>query len=1037
VREIARPEAIDQYYEDYKRSFSWPEAEGRDRFAHFFPFYPPSIDVVRAISYNLTTVRSALYFMLQTLKTQRKRHSRELVTLWALFDDVVEYEEDPSGTTRGIANLKTKWPDEWKAYEAARHQLDTIVRGPLKVYRSRCEKIIKTLFLYHVANMAPNGLDFETLMNSVMEWKDHDRGQAADLQDNLDHYEILCDQIATELAQVSRVGQDYRFNATSSGPDPRDLFQRARTEAEQNEAQQRQAWEALLALNGWQITTNLMTVDLAAGTRALFRDIAPASQSDITIKWHGRELTGRVLMRDLLHVARQESLLPAINSAETGLDFMVFISSTPAVTELDKLIARRPDGRFLFWSPDALTLSEKALLIDFAAYRALVGDYRSRDTQEARDVLTFVQNRLREQMGSIYRMVPDSYGRGRVAALDHSQMDFTVQGELAPLLTPLVSQLLDAIYLSKELEFSAPAPFNDANAINVINGIVKVGQIPRGARPDRAISAAQNYGFDLQIMRRPNDKKLDISDCRYTRDMAAWIESRLTEAGSAMPVSALYKNFMGIQGANGQSYGLSKSLVQLYLLCLVREGKVRVTLSGANRPVEALDYSNIAGVEFKKQALDSLDQVQRLKPPEGWELLAPFAAILLEDEALAQTRQDADIQDGVRRLLEFKAAQLAPVQTLRAGLTALFAELGQPDPWAEPLAAWEKFLAAPVAGTEQIMLLLHALDEAFGYRVYGEETVRPSEVDDLAARRQAVRQAEIVHGYRERLRAAARYAALTLPDDPHLRGLQAELQAAQAALRRLDPYLSSEARLLSDLLEPAEAAMESYRRRYLQLFDEVTAVAEQTRQQLDQLPTQPAYRALSALAQIQPLGGDPRPPLQALLADAKTRLFPEVTRATVVAQLREWPEPPACPLTLQNGGEKLAEAEAVLAEAVTAVTDALHAKAALLHSDALRQRLQQMADDPFIAGLLAAPEATAVADYLAQTLPADPGLVEKLARALKQIRVRKLSLADFAPSKRTLERGDVEQVTAEFRRFLLAALAADGDGDELAIVELE
>jgi cytoskeletal protein RodZ len=78
-----------------------------------------------------------------------------------------------------------------------------------------------------------------------------------------------------------------------------------------------------------------------------------------------------------------------------------------------------------------------------------------------------------------------------------------------------------------------------------------------------------------------------------------------------------------------------------------------------------------------------------------------------------------------------------------------------------------------------------------------------------------------------------------------------------------------------------------------------------------------------------------------------------------------------------------------------------------------------------------------VADYLAQTLAEDPGLTEKLARALKQIRVRKLALADFAPSKRTLERGDVDGVTAEFRRFLLAALAADGDEDELAIVELD
>ena len=100
VREVTEPGAIGQYYEDYKRAFSWPSATGSDQFKRFFPFYPPSVDVLRAVSYNLTTIRSALYFMLQTLKTQSKRKSTEMVTLWALFDDVVNYEEDPSGTTR-------------------------------------------------------------------------------------------------------------------------------------------------------------------------------------------------------------------------------------------------------------------------------------------------------------------------------------------------------------------------------------------------------------------------------------------------------------------------------------------------------------------------------------------------------------------------------------------------------------------------------------------------------------------------------------------------------------------------------------------------------------------------------------------------------------------------------------------------------------------------------------------------------------------------------------------------------------------------
>ena len=148
VRTIKDAGAIEQYYEDYKRGFSWPQAEGRDKFERFFPFYPPAIDVVRAVSYNLTTIRSALYFMLQTVKAQRKLHSNELITLWCLFDDVVNYTEDPSGTSRSIASVKTKFPTEWRAYEDAKRQIDEAISGPLKAYRSRSEKIVKTLFLY-------------------------------------------------------------------------------------------------------------------------------------------------------------------------------------------------------------------------------------------------------------------------------------------------------------------------------------------------------------------------------------------------------------------------------------------------------------------------------------------------------------------------------------------------------------------------------------------------------------------------------------------------------------------------------------------------------------------------------------------------------------------------------------------------------------------------------------------------------------------------------------------------------------------------
>ena len=352
VREITDLTAIDQYYEDYKRSFSWPQANGKDQFARFFPFYPPAIDVVRAVSYHLTTVRSALYFMLETIKSMRKRQSDELITLWALFDDVVSYEEDPSGTSWGIASIKTKFPEEWQAYEEAKRQIDNSLNGSLKIYRSRCEKIVKTLFLYHIANLSPNGLTHEELMNSVMEWKDHDKDRQADLQDNFDHYETLAGKLSTELVQVEKVGNRYRFNPTGSGTDPHEIFMKARAEAENSPALRRDAWHQLLALDGWYVNTSLMSLDLAHNTQSIFRSIAPESQVDMTIRWHGREITGRVYMRDLLDIARRNAQLPSINSADTGLDFHVYISSTAANQELDTLVKSKDDPRMLFWAPE-------------------------------------------------------------------------------------------------------------------------------------------------------------------------------------------------------------------------------------------------------------------------------------------------------------------------------------------------------------------------------------------------------------------------------------------------------------------------------------------------------------------------------------------------------------------------------------------------------------------------------------------------------------------------------------------------------------
>jgi hypothetical protein len=1044
VREIVEPGAIGQYYEDYKRAFSWPSATGNDQFTRFFPFYPPSVDVLRAVSYNLTTIRSALYFMLQTLKTQRKRNSTEIVTLWALFDDVVNYEEDPSGTTKSIASIRTKFPNEWRAYDLARQQIDAATKGHLKGYRSRCEKIVKTLFLFHAANMAPNGLSAEELMNCVMEWRDHDAGQNADLQDNLDHYEILLQALDLELVQVEKVGQKYRFNPAGKTIIPTEIFQRLRAEAAQDENQRRQAWEQLLDLDGWEITTHLMTLDLASGLRSIFREIAPASQTDITVKWHGREISGRVYLRDLLSIAKRRATLPNINSSATGLDYAMFISSTPCADELDGLIRDQKDPRVLFWSPDALTASEQSLLIDFAAYRRMVAEYLGKDTEDARIVLEWVKGQLNANLGAIYRIIPDSYGRGRVAAQDHTQMAFAVQGELSAILTALVAQVLDTVYVCREMEFDAPAPFNDVNAIHVINGIVKAKSFPRGAKPTKEISASQNYGFALQIMRKPNDRALDLHACRYTHDLSAWIEEKLGDTTSALPADTVYKNFMGINGPAGVHYGLSKRMVQMYLLCLAREGKIRITLAGRSMPVEVIDYSNIAGIDFKVAVLDAFYQVQRLKPPQGWEVLAPFAAVLLADAGVQTIHVDADIQNAIQSLIAFKADALKDTQNLQAGMTALFSEIGQKNPLAERLAAWEKLLKAPIDVADPIPYFRNALQKAFGYPIYQQDQVDQADVDDLSLRKAEVEQARRLLQYSERIRAAYRYTQIALPDDPALASTRSALDLVRLRIANLGGYLASETRLLNELLDPASEAIQSYSVRYLQAFDQVVSAAEQARHKLRELNNHPQFQALAALEGVAQLASGAAQTLSDRFDAAanSSDLFPaQFTRGSVERDLINWPQPAACPLTLHNAGDWISAAEGCLQAALAGLNNALLDKAALLFSDALRSRLAQGKGEGFIDALLNTRTAQELADALVEQLANKPTEVvgqklDRVRRYLQRITVRKVHLSDFRPSKRTLEKGDVAQIVQDFERFLSDEFAVSGT-DELPVVEIE
>ena len=1034
VRKITDEHAPEVYYEEYKPGFSWVNKEGKDRFTTFFPFLPDSIDVLRSLSSHLTTARSSIHFMHQTLKTQCKAKSNDLVSLWQMFDDVVEYSEDPSGTTQGIAAIKTKFEKEWRAYESARKSIGTATKGHLKVYRSRCEKVLKTLFLYDIAQMASQGLAIEQIMNCVMEWKDHTKGQEADISDNLDHYESLCEVLDMELPQVRKVGKNYKFEPTAAGVDVRDLYNKARSEAEGDEVRQRQAWEQLLGLESWEIQTPLMQMDLAYGNKSIFHQIAPAEQKSFDLEWHGRGIKGIVYMRDLGDIAKNKSPLPPINTADTDNDYAVFVSNRPCKDQITSLADRIKDQRILYWSPDDLSATERERLIDFAAYRQLVGDYLGKESAEAKDVLTWVADRLKKEIGTICKIVPDSYGRGRICAIEHENMEFSCIGNLGPILEPLVAHVLDAVYESASLEFDAPATFTDAEAIKLINGIVTKGEIPKGTKPNKDISAAENFGYSLGVMQKSKPKVLDVTGNTFVDDIEEWL-NKVFEDGTNPTVESVYKNFTGVGGPNAKHYGLSRRMIDIFLLALTQKGKIRITLQGkAAQIVPHLDLSNLSDQTVNASLLGGMSQIQKLKAPEGWPILAPYAAVLLEDDTLQHLQREDEIQTALIRLKKYQNEKRPIITKLAEDMSVLCGDISQRNPVEETLGCWKKLMESHIGDEDQIAFWLNALELSFDYKTHTDNESKKSEVDDLRTRQREWHDCTAFIAEEREVRSAHRYSQLELDETSVLKELRPKLKSLKKKLGSLESLMESPAKLHSQLLEPFGDVRDAYRTRYLQAFDEVTGKCEQVAQIINDLPDGAEFTALSLLQKIDALSGINTQLLRISLDACHDNLFAtDADRNEVERDLNSRPQPVNCSLTIDEADQHIVDAEQIQQQAEQHVHSAIVGAANLLRQPALRENLEQGKGDAFIDAVLAAVDAESLAILLAEQLSANPTHAQTIAKFLKKIQVNGIRLSDFKPSKTTLEKNDVNAVVEEFRKFLDSAFESDGKQQSVVV----
>ena len=378
-------------------------------------------------------------------------------------------------------------------------------------------------------------------------------------------------------------------------------------------------------------------------------------------------------------------------------------------------------------------------------------------------------------------------------------------------------------------------------------------------------------------------------------------------------------------------------MIDIYLLCLVREGKLRILLSGKGAATtEYIDYTNIADLAFNAALLNSMTKVQRLKAPEGWPVLAPYAAILLDDESLKTIQKDGDIATALDRLRKWREQRKPEVETLIERLDALMADIGQPNPVDDSLSSWKAFLSAKIDDTEAISHLLNALDTSFGYNCYAQQEAKITELDDLATRKKSWEKADAFCRHDQKIRAAHRYSQLQVKKDGPVGELKDKLRSLGKKLENVSVLMESEAKLQSQLLDLLDSVQATYKTRYLQAFDEVTGKCEQVRSEIDNLPDSGAFQAIAELVKIEALASVDVGTLRDEMNASKDGLFQcSLDRNAVERAMKDRPRPEGCSLHVDDAHQLVAEAEEAIERARKVVRSSLVNLASLLRQPAL------------------------------------------------------------------------------------------------------
>jgi hypothetical protein len=665
TRKIKDIKEVRFYFEGYRNLVPWVKESSREDFEAAFPFPPESLVIMRSISAKLTGTRSTIGFLHRALQKAAEAGSKELVPLWRVFDDLMSYSETPSTSSTGTISIRSRFRDEVAALESAQNTLKRINDGQLArpQNRTRAERILNTLFLYHLAGIP--GLDKNQILDAVCDLKPGED----QLEAQLAHYETILDEMRNKLRNQIRY-QNGRYEFVKKETSQYDDLVYQETERLKQDPQLLEQWmDRLIALKRDDVENQF----------AAFVSETDGIQKLLKVEdWHGQERSGRVTAADLGKTRHQNLTIDTHGNED---DFLVVLARRPATDKaIEKWLAKdKPaDPRLVVWAPAQLNDQERAQLAEVLAKLKLCEE--NKDSAYGKQA--WIDFRQSAHRG--YAALQSVYGRG-AARTSRGSVVISLVGGIEGALRSMAKEALDTCYKSRDIDFGS-RKFDTPNAVKLINGIVKRGvAVSEG---DALWSAVENFAPPLGIVRPEAPKRLDPSASPFYQE----IRKKIEDSGAlGIDIRTVYNWFTGYNPSDGQeSMGLTRRLVDVYLLCLAQQGVVRIgQLRGG-----WIDRSTIATIEFKPDTLRGLGRIELPRALDDWEVFYPYLEVLTGlDGRLGPKYDKAAADDALRLFWESRWIEKKVVEDTERDIRELFEALGQREkhPFDELLLYWLEF----------------------------------------------------------------------------------------------------------------------------------------------------------------------------------------------------------------------------------------------------------------------------------------------------------------------------------------------------------